>query len=199
MNSPLPNVNVSLVDSATKQPVKQQETSLDGKYIFRANAGIRYQVKIEKNGYFTKVITPVPKSNNDTLYRVETCLQPFKINEPILLKNILYDFDKADLRPESKIALDHLVAIMADNPELKVELSSHADSVGPDAYNLALSQQRAQACVNYILSKGIGKERIYARGYGKSRPLAPNSLPDGRDNPAGRQLNRRTEFTIVNK
>src|SRR6185437_677403 len=199
LNSPLSNVNVSLVDSATKQPLKRQKTRLEGEYVFTVNAGVKYQVKIEKSGYFTKVITPVSKGNNDTLYRAETCLQLFKVNEPILLKNILYDFDKADLRPESKIALDHLVAIMADNPELKVELSSHTDSVGPEGYNLALSQQRAEACVNYILSKGIDKERIYARGYGKSRPAAPNSLPDGRDNPAGRQLNRRTEFTIVNK
>jgi len=199
LNSPLPNVKVSLIDSITKQSVKQQETSLDGKYMFSVNAGVKYQVKIEKNGYFTKVITPVTQIRNDTLQGVQTCLQPFKTNEPIVLKNILYDFNKADLRPESKNALDHLVALMNDNPELKIELSSHTDSIGSDAYNLALSQQRAEACVNYILSKGIRKERIYAKGYGKSRPAASNTLPDGKDNPAGRQMNRRTEFTVLNK
>jgi len=199
LNSPLPNVKVSLIDSITKQSVKQQETSLDGKYMFSVNAGVKYQVKIEKNGYFTKVITPVTQIRNDTLQGVQTCLQPFKTNEPIVLKNILYDFDKADLRPESKNALDHLVALMNDNPEFKIELSSHTDSIGSDAYNLALSQQRAEACVNYILSKGIRKERIYAKGYGKSRPAASNTLPDGKDNPVGRQMNRRTEFTVLNK
>lgn len=197
-NSPLSIVKVSLIDSVTKQVVSQ-EISLDGAYTFRVNAGTKYELKMEKNGYFTKVITALPKNNADTLFRADTCLQPFKINEPIVLRNILYDFDKADLRPESTIALDKLVSIMLDNPELKVELSSHTDSVGSDAYNLELSQRRAESCVHYILLKGVSRERIYARGYGKSHPVAPNSLPGGRDNPAGRQLNRRTEFTIVNK
>lgn len=197
-NSPLSNVKVSLIDSVTKQVVSQ-ETNLDGGYNFRVTAGTKYELKMEKNGYFTKVITALPKNNADTLFRADTCLQPFKVNEPIVLRNILYDFDKADLHPESTIALDKLVSIMLDNPELKVELSSHTDSVGSDAYNLELSQRRAESCVNYILLKGVSKERIYARGYGRSHPVAANTLPGGRDNPAGRQLNRRTEFTIVNK
>jgi outer membrane protein OmpA-like peptidoglycan-associated protein len=85
---------------------------------------------------------------------------------------------------------------MKNNPAIKIILSSHTDSIGSDAYNLKLSQQRAQSCVDYVISNGIDKERIVAKGYGKSRPLVPNSLPDGKDNPAGRKLNRRTEFTV---
>ena len=95
------------------------------------------------------------------------------------------------------MALDTLVGILHDNPKIKVELASHTDSVGSDAYNLRLSQARAQSCVDYILSKGISEERIYPKGYGKRKPVAPNSLPGGKDNPAGRQLNRRTEFTVM--
>ena len=113
-----------------------------------------------------------------------------------MVKNILYDFSSPELRPESKKALDGVVAIMTDNPGIKIELASHTDSIGSDAYNLKLSQQRAQSCVNYIISKGIGQDRITAKGYGKSVPVGPNSLPGGKDNPAGRQLNRRTEFTV---
>jgi len=199
LNTPLSQVKISLIDSVSKQVILQQETGADGGYNFKATANYSYLVKFEHSGYFTKVITPSGKYNNDTLSRTETCLQSFKVNKPIVLKNVLYDFNKASLRPESKIALDYLVTVMTDNPGLKVELSSHTDSIGSDSYNMALSQQRAQACVDYILSKGIGKERIFARSYGKTRPVAPNSLPNGNDNPAGRQLNRRTEFTIVNK
>ena len=105
----------------------------------------------------------------------------------------------ASLRPESKIALDNIVEILNDNPHIKIELSSHTDSIGADAYNFRLSQQRAQSCVDYIISKGIDKGRVIAKGYGKSKPIAPNSLPNGQDNPEGRQLNRRTEFTVKSK
>ena len=90
-----------------------------------------------------------------------------------------------------------LVDSVHDNPKIKVELASHTDSVGNDAYNLKLSQARAQSCVGYILSKGISEERIYPKGYSKRKPAAPNSLPGGNDNPVGRQLNRRTEFTVI--
>ena len=77
-----------------------------------------------------------------------------------------------------------------------VELSAHTDSIGSDAYNLKLSQDRAQSCVDYMISKGINATRISAVGYGRSRPIAPNSLPNGQDNPDGRQLNRRIEFVV---
>jgi OOP family OmpA-OmpF porin len=119
------------------------------------------------------------------------------IDKPIVIKNVLYDYNKADLRPESKVVLNELVTIMKDNPKIKVELGAHTDSKGRDAYNYELSQKRAQACVDYIILMGIDESRIYAKGYGESRPIAPNTLPDGKDNPDGRQLNRRTEFKVL--
>jgi OOP family OmpA-OmpF porin len=93
--------------------------------------------------------------------------------------------------------LNALVTILKDNPAISVELSSHTDSYGPDWYNNRLSQQRAQNCVNYIISKGISRNRIIAKGYGASKPMVPNKLPDGRDDPAGRRQNRRTEFKVL--
>ena len=99
----------------------------------------------------------------DTLY-----LAP-AVGQQIVLRNIYYDFDKADILPESAEELDKLVNFLLDNPTLKVELSSHTDSRGSDAYNLHLSKLRAQSAVNYILSKGISSDRISARGYGETR------------------------------
>lgn len=123
-------------------------------------------------------------------------LQAYSVNKPIIVNNILYDYGYATLRPESITVLDGLVKTMVDNPRIMVELSAHTDSVGSDAYNLKLSQDRAQSCVDYMISKGIIATRISAVGYGRSKPIAPNSLPNGQDNPDGRQLNRRIEFVV---
>ena len=192
-------VKVSFVDSISKDTIKKEITGANAKYSFPLTTSRPYKIVFEKKGYFTKVF-PSPfggKVRNDTLNSPDICLQRFEKNKPIAIKNVLFDFNKADLRPESKKNLDSLVTIMKDNPKIIVELASHTDSIGSDDYNLKLSQARAQSCVDYIISSGIGEKRIFARGYGKTRPIAPNSLPNGKDNPEGRQLNRRTEFTVI--
>jgi len=195
----LAGVKVSFVDSLSKQTLYQQISGADGVYAFSVTNKRPYTMVLEKKGYFTKVIsTPTTgRMNADTLVNPDICLQAFVINKPIVIKNILYDFGKSTLRPESEKVLDSLVKILVDNPKMKIELSSHTDSVGSDAYNMKLSQARAQSCVDYLETKGIPESRLFAKGYGKSRPIAPNSLPNGKDNPEGRQLNRRTEFTVL--
>jgi OOP family OmpA-OmpF porin len=195
----LAGVKVSFVDSLSKQTLYQQISGADGVYAFSVTTKRPYNMVFEKKGYFTKVVS-APTSgrmNADTLINPDICLQAFVINKPIVIKNILYDFGKSTLRPESEKVLDSLVKILVDNPKMKIELSSHTDSVGSDAYNIKLSQARAQSCVDYLETKGIPESRLFAKGYGKSRPIAPNSLPNGKDNPEGRQLNRRTEFTVL--
>ena len=87
--------------------------------------------------------------------------------------------------------------MLNDNPEISIELSSHTDSIGSDDYNIRLSQRRAQSAVDYIVNTGIERNRLVAKGYGESRPIARNTNPDGTDNPEGRQKNRRTEFKII--
>ena len=100
--------------------------------------------------------------------------------------------------PASKKTLDTtLVEFFRKNPELIIELSAHTDDKGSDDFNMKLSQRRAESVVTYLISKGIPKEQLIAKGYGETRPIAPNSKPDGSDNPEGRELNRRTEFKIV--
>ncbi|MBK0380468.1 OmpA family protein [Mucilaginibacter segetis] len=195
----LPGVKISLVDSLSKQTIAHLISAKDGVYQFNIVTHRPYNLVLEKSGYFTKVL-PMPESGkvlNDTLYSPDICLQAFKVDKPIIIKNVLYDFDKATLRPESKLVLDKVVTILKDNPKMKIELAAHTDSVGTEAYNKKLSQQRAQACVDYLVQKGISESRVYAKGYGELKPIAPNSLPNGKDNPAGRQMNRRTEFTVL--
>jgi len=195
----LTGVTVSFVDSLSKQTLKTLTVDRSGRYTFMINTNRPYSITLKKAGYFTKVV-PVPangKMNNDTLINPEICLQPFKVNKPIVIKNILYDFGKNELRPESKLELNKLIKLLKDNPKIRIELASHTDSIGSSAYNLKLSQERAQICVDYIKSAGVTDNRIFPKGYGKSKPIAPNSLPNGKDNPEGRQLNRRTEFTVL--
>ncbi|RYE23016.1 MAG: hypothetical protein EOP51_11765 [Sphingobacteriales bacterium] len=196
---PLAGVQVSFIDSVSKQTIKQLTKDAGSRYVFNVKTKRPYSLKLEKAGYFSKVM-PVPASgqmSNDTLFNGDICLQAFKVDKPIVIDNVLYDYDKATLRPESQVVLNGLITILENNPKIKIELAAHTDSKGSDAYNMNLSQARANSCVDYILSKGISSDRVYARGYGERNPIAKNTLANGKDNPAGRQLNRRTEFKVV--
>ncbi|MFN8278531.1 MAG: OmpA family protein [Chitinophagales bacterium] len=149
-------------------------------------------------GYFAGN-TRISTKNIDKLdsLRADIKLKKVIINKEYRLSNILYEFDKATLTEPSKLVLDTLYGILVENPSFEIELSSHTDGKGAEKYNLKLSQARAKSCVDYLISKGIASKRLNPRGYGMSKPIAPNTNPDGSDNPEGRALNRRTEFKIV--
>lgn len=157
-----------------------------------------YIIEAKKVGYFNDVVDVTTKNRTpaDTL-NVE--LQLNKIpKKPIVLEGILYDFDSANLTASAKESLDTgLYPIMVENPQIIIELSSHTDSKGSDAYNLKLSDERAQSVVDYMIEKGIMTKRLKAKGYGETKPIASNTKEDGSDNPEGRALNRRTEFEII--
>lgn len=119
------------------------------------------------------------------------------VETPKVLENVYYDFNVATLKPESYPALDVLVEMLNKNPEMKIELSAHTDSKGTDKFNQRLSEARARSCVEYLVSKGIDPARLEFKGYGASRPIAPNQQADGTDDPEGRQKNRRTEFKVL--
>ncbi|KGM50685.1 hypothetical protein N792_03855, partial [Lysobacter concretionis Ko07 = DSM 16239] len=115
------------------------------------------------------------------------------------LKGVNFDFDKSTLRPDAVSILSEATQILQRYPELKVEVAGHTDSKGTDAYNQALSERRATAVYNYLTSNGVDASRLVGpNGYGESRPIAPNTNPDGSDNPEGRALNRRTELNVQN-
>lgn len=173
----------------------QRLTSNNFNYSFVLDAGKNYSVSAVKDGYFKKKVSVSSKDGNDV--KTDLLLSKIEKDKSYELENILYDFGKANLREESKRVLDGLLEILRENPTLIVELSAHTDNIGSDEGNLKLSQARAQSCVDYLVSKGIPKTRLVAKGYGKSVPIAPNENEDGSDNPEGRQKNRRTEFKII--
>jgi outer membrane protein OmpA-like peptidoglycan-associated protein/tetratricopeptide (TPR) repeat protein len=156
-------------------------------------------VNAEKEMYFT--VEPISISTKD-LYK-DSVLELIIYLEPlpqddmeITLDGILYDLDKAELRPESKLILDSLVILLNKNPKLVIELASHTDSRASAEYNLKLSQRRAESCVNYLVSKGINKIRLKPVGYGETRLI--NDCEDDVDcTEEEHQLNRRTTFRII--
>jgi OOP family OmpA-OmpF porin len=195
----LAGVKVSLVDSLSSSKINTVVTDASGTYEFKVVNRHPYNIVIEKAGYFTKQqsIPTFDTSTVKTILMEKACMQQYVVNKPIEIKNILYDFNKATLRPESQLALDSLVSLLNNNPLIKIELSSYTDSFGSDEYNINLSQMRAKACVDYLIAKGIATNRLSAKGYGKAKPVDTNTLPDGSDNPDGRQQNRRTEFKVM--
>ncbi|MGY0797882.1 OmpA family protein [Lysobacter sp. A286] len=115
------------------------------------------------------------------------------------LKGVNFDFDKSTLRPDAVAILSEAVQILQRYPDLKVEVAGHTDSKGTDAYNQSLSERRATAVYDYLSSNGVDASRMVGpNGYGESRPIAPNTNPDGSDNPEGRAQNRRTELNVQN-
>jgi outer membrane protein OmpA-like peptidoglycan-associated protein len=114
---------------------------------------------------------------------------------------IYFDYNKSNIRPDAAAELDKIVKIMKDNPTLKIELGSHTDSRGSDEYNMSLSDRRAKASAEYIISNGISRNRITGKGYGESKLKVSdkviNALPTEEEKEVAHQKNRRTEFIIV--
>ncbi len=203
----LPNTRVSLLD-AKSDLMQDYVTGNDGKFLFRVYDSEDYNLVGETDGYLVKRQQYTTKGKSvdaRTLTELVTnitfdtimVLDKIEINKIFVLENIYYEFNKYDIRPDAARELDKLVQILTDNPEIKIELSSHTDSVDTDEYNMWLSQKRAESAVNYLVKRGIANDRLVAKGYGESRPIARNTNPDGTDNPAGRDRNRRTEFKIL--
>lgn len=196
---PLAGAKITLLDSTQRNVLETQTTSTSGSYMFEVDMNRKYKVLIEKENYFSKNFNFDSEQLTmvDSMMNPSVCLKRFEIDKPIVIDNIFYDYNKASLRPESRQVLDTLYYLLLDNPKMEIELGAHTDSKGTDIYNLKLSDARAKACVDYLISKGIQKERVISKGYGEARPVAPNTLPNGKDNPEGRQLNRRTEFKVL--
>ncbi|MCW5909151.1 MAG: OmpA family protein [Chitinophagales bacterium] len=172
-----------------------------GGFIFRVDGEREYKVTASKNGYFNKTVTVSTKGlrhQDSTFIYVYTELELEKIftQKEIVIPNIYYDYDKATLRSESKLVLDTVFIFFRENPDLTIEIGSHTDSRGSDAYNLKLSQARAQSVVDYFIQKGIPAERLLAKGYGETK-LVNNCSNGVNCTEEEHQKNRRTTFRVV--
>ncbi|WP_044015019.1 OmpA family protein [Hymenobacter sp. APR13] len=186
------------------QKIQDVTADAEGKFSLKLDsAAANYALVADQPGFFTaraplSTVGRKPAQdqlvNEMTEVRIPVALTLTEIvkNKAIRVENILYDYDKADIRPDAALELDKLVETLNDNPAITIELSSHTDSRGKDAYNQALSQRRAQSAVDYIISKGIDKARITAKGYGESRPEVKDAKTEDQF-----QRNRRTEFRVT--
>ena len=144
--------------------------------------------------FSTKGIAKDP-SNPVQTFEIEIVLDQIFRNREIVLENIYYDYDKWDIRPDAEPTLNRLAEVLRQNPEIRIQLGSHTDCRGNDAYNQNLSQRRAQSAVNYLISKGIDGSRLSAKGYGESQPAALCACSSCTE--AEHQTNRRTTFKVV--
>lgn len=157
-------------------------------------SGKNYGIAVKAEGYlFHSENFDIPAIANYQEVQKDIALKPVAVDSAIVLRNVFFDVGKATLRPESFTELDRLVALLNDVPTMRIEVSGHTDNRGSAEMNKKLSQDRAKAVADYLISKGIKAERIMWAGYGFDQPMAPN------DSEANRQLNRRTEFKILSR
>jgi outer membrane protein OmpA-like peptidoglycan-associated protein len=202
------------------------------------NDGTNKKISVRGDGSFEEEIKPGVKyvflgtCKGFLNHKEELCVEPVleseeyvlqfplaSITAPVLIDNIFYDFDKATLRPESQEALDNLISLLNENPNVTIELSAHTDNRGSDAYNERLSQRRAESVVNYLIEHGIAQDRLSPVGYGEKKPKVIkkkltekydwlkaddvlteefiNALNDEEKQETCHQLNRRTEFIVL--
>lgn len=173
--------------------------SATGKYLFILPPGKNYNVTYESEGHLfhsENIYVPDNSAYNEINKPVE--LKPLVSGAKITLNNIFFEYDKTEVKaPQSVAELEKLVKLMNNKKIVKIEIAGHTDSKGTEEYNKKLSQQRTQSVVDYLIKQGVEASRLAAKGYGPSMPVAPNTKPDGSDNPEGRALNRRVELKIL--
>ncbi len=195
-----PSLKIEVYDNETGDKVGDfQPNELTGRYILILPRGKDYNIAVEADGYlFHSENVNVPEAQADFVeINKNIYLQEIKKGSKIVLNNIFFDFNEATLRDASLIELERVIKIMKDDPKLVMEFLGHTDAMGDFNYNTSLSQERADVAVEYLVSQGISKDRLLAIGYGETRPVQLNAFLNGRDNSAGRQLNRRTELEII--
>lgn len=185
---------IRLVDFASGDVIKEDQSHpKTGKYTVVIDAGRKYVLTVKARCFFpfeTNYEIPIEKAGENL--RLDVPLKPMVPGEGVVLPNIFFEFNKADLKPESYPALNRVVALLQEYPTIGIELGGHTDCVGSDSYNQRLSEARAEACRQYLIQQGISPDRITAVGYGETQPIDPNCDPK-----RGNQINRRTEFKIL--
>lgn len=184
---------ITVSDNESKQTIGvYTPNKSSGKYTIILPAGKNYNIVVEAPFYafFSKNIN-IPTLDSYQEIEEKICLEPIIKGTTINLRNVFFDFNKAILRSESELELERLIRFMQEYPNISVEISGHTDSEGDNNYNMKLSLKRAEAVNDYLVRKGISKDRLISEGYGETQPIASNETEEGR------QINRRTAVTII--
>jgi outer membrane protein OmpA-like peptidoglycan-associated protein len=164
----------------------------DGAYQIALPLGEDYGFLASAPGYFSiSEHIDLRAARANEVFERNLTLVPMKTREPIRLNNVFFKTNEAVLLPESRRELDRLARLLKENPAMVIEVAGHTDSQADDAFNQKLSEARAKAVVDYLLTAGIAAGRMQSKGYGETRPIAPNATEEGR------AMNRRVEFTIL--
>lgn len=184
------SLEVNIPDNDRTRKIKTNEA---GYYEMDLPKIGKYMISAKVEGYLNATDSVEHIDEATISYTKDIYLTPIEIGTTVRLNNIFFDFDKTTLKSESFVELDKVVDFLNDNSTLEIEIAGHTDSKGSDDYNLNLSQGRAQAVVDYLVSNGISDYRLIAKGYGETVPLETN------DTEEGRAYNRRVEFTVLSK
>jgi len=185
---------LELINLATHQTISNIQTDDDGNYFMTLPVGKDYGFNVNSKGYlFYSDNFLMANKSPDSTYIKNILLEPIASNASVVLKNIFFEVNKYELNPESQTELDNLVRLLNENPTMKIEISGHTDNVGKPSDNMILSNNRAKAVVNYLISKKINPARLVAKGYGETKPIADNKTE------AGRLQNRRTEMRVISQ
>ncbi|WEK35816.1 MAG: OmpA family protein [Candidatus Pseudobacter hemicellulosilyticus] len=184
---------VELTDLSSQEVLSKVQTDATGNYLVTLPVGKDYAFNVNRKGYLFYSANFSLSSGADSVYAIDIPLQPIETNASIVLNNIFFATNKYDLQPASTSELDKLYVLLRDNPTLIIQINGHTDNVGKAEDNLVLSNNRAQAVVNYLVNKGIAQQRLSFKGYGATLPIA------GNDTEAGRAQNRRTELKVLSQ
>jgi outer membrane protein OmpA-like peptidoglycan-associated protein len=169
-----------------------KSNSATGKYLVVLPAGKTYSVSANKeNFFFHSELFDVPIAAKFQTIKKDIGLKPIEKGAKIVINNIFFETGKAILSPQSNVELEKAVDLLKTNPRMIIEVGGHTDNVRDDIYNMKLSHDRAKSVRDYLVKAGIASERVQAKGYGESNPIATNDTEDGR------KANRRTEFIIL--
>ncbi|MEO8069332.1 MAG: carboxypeptidase regulatory-like domain-containing protein [Flavobacteriales bacterium] len=192
----LQDATVKLMD-AQGNVLQEMKTGANGRYAFPLKPETDYRITAEKDGFFKQSARVTTKGKPMAVVVTNFKLVPLEVGATIRLDNIYYDLAKWNIRPDAAKELDKLVLTLMDNPTVTIELSSHTDCRGKDAYNMNLSEKRAKSAVEYLVKNGIAKDRVQSKGYGETKPSEACDCKKCSEDE--HQRNRRTEFTVLSK
>lgn len=182
---------IEIINNATGEVIARTTADKLGEYLSRLKAGKNYGIVVSTDGYLFQSLNIDIPPDKDRIKIPTITLKKIQAGKNIVLNNIFFDFDKASLRSDSKPELMRVKNVLNDNPSMKIEISGHTDNKGSATYNLQLSEERAKSVIDFLVSSGIDKKRLSFKGYGFMKPTATNNTEEGR------QLNRRTEFKVL--